>query len=184
MKTLTLIQPWATLIALGEKRIETRSWKTSYRGPLLIHAGKKIDKVACEEYFIKGMLQKHGYASDNLPTGLIIAKCELIDCIEIDLGTDGRNHIAHLKNGLRVDNNEYCFGDYTPGRYAWILDNIEILKEPIPAKGKLSLWEFEEGPDAVEKENLPKRIDVTELNKEADRIGFLSSRESDFLRKR
>lgn len=143
MKVLTLIQPWATLIALGEKKVETRSWKTSYRGPLLIHAGKKADKEACEEYSIKGVLQLHGYTSENLPKGLIIAKCNLIDCIEIDLGTDPQNRRAYLKNGGRVQGNEYSFGDYTPGRYAWVLENIELLKQPIPAKGKLSLWEFD-----------------------------------------
>jgi hypothetical protein len=45
---------------------------------------------------------------------------------------------------LSVDGNEYLFGDFTPGRYAWILNNIEILKKPIPAKGQLSLWEYRE----------------------------------------
>lgn len=143
MKVVTFIQPWATLIALGEKKIETRSWKTSYRGSLLIHAGKKVNKEACEEYWIKGTLQLHGHTANNLPTGLIIAKCNLIDCIEIDLGTDPRNRRAYLKNGERVQGNEYSFGDYSPGRYAWILEEVEMLKEPIPAKGKLSLWEYD-----------------------------------------
>jgi hypothetical protein len=49
MKALTLIQPWATLVALGEKQIETRSWDTKYRGPLAIHAGKKIDKSVFDQ---------------------------------------------------------------------------------------------------------------------------------------
>lgn len=52
MKVITLIQPWATLIALGEKQIETRSWSTKYRGEIAIHAGKKIDKsVFIQPYY-------------------------------------------------------------------------------------------------------------------------------------
>lgn len=143
LKVITLIQPWATLIALGEKKIETRSWKTFYRGPLLIHAGKNIDKYACEEYYIKGTLQEHGYSLNNLPTGSIIAKVDLIDCIEINQGTDPIYRRANLINGTKIEGNEYSFGDYTPGRYAWKLDNVQILKQPIPAKGKLNLWEFD-----------------------------------------
>jgi hypothetical protein len=59
MKSITIIQPWATLIALGEKKYETRGWPTKHRGPLAIHAGKKIDKEACEEPEIKlGMVTR------------------------------------------------------------------------------------------------------------------------------
>lgn len=140
MKTITLIQPWATLIALGEKKIETRSWETSYRGPLLIHAGKKVEHDLCRQHPFTDVLLEHDIAfKDQIPTGVIIAKCNLVDCIKI---THQDGVIAQLSNNLIVDENEYWFGDYTPGRYAWILDNIELLKEPIPAKGKLSLWEF------------------------------------------
>lgn len=60
MKAITIKQPWATLIALGEKRFETRSWQTKYRGPIAIHAGKTIDKEYCEYQPIKRALQKHG----------------------------------------------------------------------------------------------------------------------------
>lgn len=45
MKVISIIQPWATLIALGEKKFETRSWKTKYHGELAIHAIKKIDSL-------------------------------------------------------------------------------------------------------------------------------------------
>src|SRR5690348_17556570 len=48
MKALTLTQPWASLVAIGAKRIETRSWSTSYRGPLAIHAAKGFPKSAQE----------------------------------------------------------------------------------------------------------------------------------------
>lgn len=139
MKVLTIRQPWASLIALGEKHIETRSWKTKYRGPLLIHAGKSINKESCMYEPIKSVFEKHGYNYENLPIGMIIAKCELAACQKI-IENDG---ICGITDGhLLINGNEYLFGDYTPDRYAWILDNIEMLKEPIPAKGKLSLWEY------------------------------------------
>lgn len=140
MKTITLIQPWASLIALGEKKIETRSWKTNYRGPLLIHAGMKVEHDLCRQHPFIDVLLKHGIVfKDQISTGVIIAKCELIDCLKI---THEDEVFAQLENDYVVEGNEYYFGDYTPGRFAWLLDNVEILKSPIPAKGKLSLWEF------------------------------------------
>lgn len=139
MKALTIIQPWASLIALGEKKIETRSWRTKYRGPVLIHAGKSVDKEALKNFSI--VLAYHRLP--KLPSGVILAKAEIVDCVEIDPGTDPPNRTAYLKNGEKVTGNEFSFGDYSPGRFAWILDNVEPLKEPIPAKGQLSLWEFD-----------------------------------------
>lgn len=75
MKTLTIKQPWATLIIQGDKRFEFRSWKTSYRGDLLIHAGKGIDKEAMKR------LKK--YIPEDMPLGKIIGKVKLVDCIKM-----------------------------------------------------------------------------------------------------
>ena len=92
---------------------------------------------------IKSVLEKHGYDNyENLPIGMIIAKCELVNCQKIIELDDMCGAIT--EGNLSVDGNEYLFGDFTPGRYAWILNNIEILKKPIPAKGQLSLWEYRE----------------------------------------
>lgn len=144
MKALTIIQPWASLIALGEKKIETRSWRTKYRGPVLIHAGKSVDHDICKTNPFSAALVDHGIIfQQDMPTGVILARAEIVDCVEIGLGTDPPNRIAYLKNGKKVTGNEFSFGDYSPGRFAWILDNIQPLKEPIPAKGQLSLWEFD-----------------------------------------
>lgn len=141
MKVLTIRQPWASLIALGEKHIETRSWRTKYRGPLLIHAGKSVDNDICKIHPFTDVLVNHGIIfQQDMPRGIIIAKCELVDCQKIIEVDDLCGAIT--ESNLFVDGNEYLFGDFTPGRYAWILDNIEMLKEPIPAKGKLSLWEY------------------------------------------
>lgn len=145
MKVLSLIQPYATLIALGEKRIETRSWKTNYRGELYIHASKKIDSIMYREPFCKMLFLKYNYGPYELPSGMIIAKCNLVDCFKIVI-ENKLNKVAYAEMGdsrYVINGNEYLFGDYTPGRWAWILQDIEMLKEPIPAKGKLSIWNYE-----------------------------------------
>ena len=74
MKVLTIKQPWATLIMQGYKRFEFRSWQTKYRGDLLIHAGKGIDKEAIKR------LEK--YLPEELPFGKILGKVTLVDCIK------------------------------------------------------------------------------------------------------
>lgn len=140
MKVITLIQPWATLITLGEKKIETRSWKTKYRGDLLIHAGKKIDKDICNTEPYKSILAKHGYDSNNLPTGVILSRCNLTNCLEMAKDT---GKYAVLEDNTIVENNEYEFGFYDVGRYGWVLDDVKSLDSPIKAKGQLNLWNYD-----------------------------------------
>lgn len=136
MKVITIRQPWATLIALGEKKFETRSWRTKYRGKLGIHAGKNIDKAACRQEPIRSVLAKHGYTDKNLPTGVILATCKLSNCIKV---ANELVMTAYFNNG---EDNEYYFGDYSEGRYAWELQDVQALENPIYAKGQLSLWEY------------------------------------------
>ena len=76
MKVLTIKQPWATLIMQGNKSYEFRSWQTKYRGDLLIHAGKGIDKEA--------MKRLAKYIPKELPVGKILGKVTLVDCIKCD----------------------------------------------------------------------------------------------------
>lgn len=140
MKVITIIQPWATLIAIGEKRFETRSWKTNYRGDLAIHAGKKVDKKICREEPFLTVLQNHGYSADSLPSGLIIAKGRLANCYEV-IHSNGEFAVLDGDQVI-ISGNEYLFGDYSEGRFAWELDHVELLKEPIPAKGQLGIWEY------------------------------------------
>ncbi|MHA6532361.1 ASCH domain-containing protein [Paenibacillus sp. BAC0078] len=132
MRCLTIRQPWATLIALGEKQFETRSWRTAYRGELAIHAGKGIDKSVCRQEPYKSVLARHGFTADNLPAGAIIATCRLTGCHEVT----SENAVEGWPGG-----NEYIFGDYAEGRFAWKLEGAALLANPIPAKGRLSFWE-------------------------------------------
>lgn len=139
MKALTLRQPWATLVATGTKHIETRSWKTSYRGPLAIHAAKDYPKECreiCTKEPFRSALRETGWhpfgiwhkSNNQLPLGAIIAVAEMIDCTPVELVREKR---------------EKPFGNYAPGRWAWVLSNVRPLPEPIPAKGALGLWEWE-----------------------------------------
>jgi hypothetical protein len=158
MKALTLTQPWATLVAIGAKKIETRSWNRNYRGPLAIYTGKDTKFISmrgkdyiCDEHPFRDVLMKAGtfpwknnYPGD-FPLGFVIATCELISIKKIDEydWLPG----AVWKFGTRYWNGseqEKAFGDYTQGRYMWFLANVKILPEPIAAKGALLLWEWNE----------------------------------------
>lgn len=86
MKALSLWQPWATLIAVGAKTFETRSWSTDYRGPLLIHASKNTDGLyAARTYPFRDALLKAGYERpDDLPLGICIALCDLVTVVPVE----------------------------------------------------------------------------------------------------
>lgn len=129
MKVLSIKEPFATLIKNGIKKIETRSWKTNYRGEIFIHAsGKTLAKEYLNNDFVVGLIKDM-----NMNFGNIICRCNLVDCIYMD-----EEFIEYIKQ-----NQEECqLGEYKVGRYAWILDNIEPIC-PIPAKGQLNIWNFD-----------------------------------------
>lgn len=143
MKALTLTQPWATLVAIGAKRIETRSWRTAYRGALAIHAAKGFPRWAretCEELeFVREL------GPDPLPLGSVIATCRLISCIPTrELQS---NRLIEVDDAARCDpfylnDRERAFGDYSPGRWAWLLADAKPCV-PVMATGALSLWDWE-----------------------------------------
>jgi len=140
MKVLSMKQPWASLFVLREAKYETRTWRTTYRGPVAIHTSKQIDKAACTHKAIQVLLGKHGYTVDNLPTGKIIAVCHLINCLKV---TDNQTTWAVLENGMIVSENNYFLGDFNEGNYAWEVQDMKMLDHPIPAKGHLGLWEYD-----------------------------------------
>ena len=155
MKALTLTQPWATLVAIGAKRIETRSWPTSHRGPLAIHAAKGFPKWA-REFTIERVCYEAVKAcqstsparlwSPAYPVGVVVATCELIDCVQMrefsfeqGVVATGIGKYTHM---LADNANEREFGDYSPGRWAWILSAVKCFEQPVPAKGALGIWEW------------------------------------------
>ena len=128
MKALSITEPYATLIRNGIKKIETRSWKTNYRGDLLIHASStRIPK----EYRLNKELMNL-VDIDDLHFGQIVCKCLLVDCIEM---TD--EVIKDIKENYPT---EYVCGFYEKGRYAWILEDIQPVND-IKVKGCLGLWD-------------------------------------------
>lgn len=143
MKGLTLTQPWATLIALGAKRIETRSWQTSYRGELAIHAGKGLGEfdseaelwIRCLTDPFRAALTAGGYANPgHLPRGKIVAVVNLDSIWRLMAG--GIEGFSPQPPA-----NELAFGNYAPGRFGFLLTDSRPLPEPIPCRGALSLWE-------------------------------------------
>lgn len=126
MKALTIKEPWATLIIAGYKSFEFRSWKTKYRGKILIHAGLNIEKEMLDRFSCYNLL----YSS-----GAIIGEATLTDCILVDKKF---NDELILKNSIVYGRSNH---DQT---YAWKLDNIIKYDNPIICKGKLGLWNYEE----------------------------------------
>jgi activating signal cointegrator 1 len=137
VKALSLTQPWATLVATGEKRIETRSWSTGYRGWIAIHASKGFPRWAreyAEDLEFQAALKRHGYSIESLPLGCIVAVCKLRACIRTE-------HCPEVFAHTIWNNQEKLFGDYSLGRWGWALDDPHRLPEPIPVKGSLGLWD-------------------------------------------
>lgn len=138
MKAISLLQPWASLVVMGIKTIETRSWGTKYRGPILIHASQgKAGSIFAEERAFKKYIPHF----KNLPFGAIIGQATITDVIRIE----NLNLPEELINRLTME--EKAFGDYSEGRYAWILSDHIQFKNPIPARGTLSIWEYPGGLD-------------------------------------
>lgn len=126
MKVLTIKQPWATLIMQGDKRFEFRSWQTKYRGDLLIHAGKGIDKEA--------MKRLAKYLPNEIPLGKILGKVILVDCIRM---------CPEFKEMLLKENSDIYTKSSFSENYGWQVENVQVFDEPIEAKGHLSLWEYD-----------------------------------------
>ena len=111
-----------TPIMLGLKHYETRSWKTNYRGEIYIHTAKRL-------------LPSDVTIAPQLPLGYIVLKAKLTDCIYMD---------EEFVNAIKANATEYDLGFYEVGRYAWKLEDVEIIK-PIKANGKLGIWTWQDG---------------------------------------
>jgi hypothetical protein len=118
------------LIAAGVKRVETRSWQTRYRGELAIHAS--LGKVDRKNPFTRRLLAL--LPEEKLHQGLVVCRCVLKDCVPMD--------DAFLR-WIDTQPTEKLCGEYAPGRFAWILEQVEPLETPVPAKGHLGLWQWE-----------------------------------------
>ena len=145
MRALTLTQPWATLVAYGVKRIETRSWPTNYGGPLAIHAAASMPRFA-QEFLSDDVclraLAGAGALDHPMPRGAVVAVCTLVGCYRIGEDAAGWPVLAGDPPERYVSEAEEPWGNYDSGRYAWVLEDVRRLEVPQPAKGQLGLWEW------------------------------------------
>jgi hypothetical protein len=142
IKVITLWQPYASLVVIGAKSNETRSWVTKHRGPLLIHAAARFPADcmanASTEPFAEALAKAGLYVTPepnynscykhNLPLGHIIGRVELRDI----------ERVENVRKELTPE--ESAFGDYSDGRFAWALENAEVFAEPIPMRGRQAVW--------------------------------------------
>lgn len=192
VKALTLHQPWASLVAMGVKTVETRSWSTKYRGRLYIHAGTSLEGLRSLEFDyedgwaigsfehdddeafcwqrINGemIVQRYhgGEGPERLPLGAIVATCELVDVVPIvdreEGPVDAPTFVATFTRPAKAAalvlvrrgqtpvwtdiEDQRPYGDFTPGRFAWLLDDIKPVDPPVPCRGWQGLWNV---PDDV-----------------------------------
>lgn len=152
MTVISILQPWATLIVIGAKKFETRSWDTKYRGELLIHAslGKSYgvgpNKVSCRELCYQDPFKKFidgGNGYDKLPFGAIIGKVNLAGVSTTDFFLQCSKGIP-LRDESQYSAEEWeteiAFGDFSSGRYGWLLNDPVKFEIPIPAKGRQGFW--------------------------------------------
>ena len=129
MKALTIQQPWAGLIACGAKRIENRTWKTNYRGPLAIHAGaKRHPRGGAEQTQFAELLDRHPGA---MSLGKIVAVAELVDVVRVD------DLFLHP---------DLAGNQFAEGPFCWILSDVVCLPEARMPRvmGLLGLWNLSE----------------------------------------
>lgn len=137
MRTITLIEPWATLITIGAKCFETRSWPAGFTGPVAIHAGK--NETFIEEAFtcdpVAGALREHNVAEFHL--GHVIAVAWLNSCRPTEIVRP------------MIDDFERAYGDYADGRWAWELTHVLRFARPVPARGFQKVWDWQAEDDAL-----------------------------------
>ena len=124
MKCLSLKQPFADLLALGEKTVELRKWNTKFRGKFLIHASKNMDIEACERLDID---------IDKLTKGAIIGSAFLYDVKEYknqeEFSKDKQKHFSIISK-------------YFDGfKYGFLVKDARMLKKSISYSGKLGFFE-------------------------------------------
>ncbi len=143
VRALTIRQPWAQLIMMGRKRIETRSMRTNRTGRIYIHAATTMGPVE------RAAAIREGLDPDALPRGCIV-------------GTATIDHSTPVEDfhPLAVSDAERRRGDFSEGRWGWVLSDVRAIETPIPASGSLSFWQVPaDVVDAVE-EQLPARVFV------------------------
>lgn len=139
MKAYTVYQPYAHATVAGLKHYETRPRRTNIRGRVAVHAGMKdpeevantVDLIAELEGMRFAEVRKR-MAHWDYPRGAVIGTVEIVDCVPVEEIMD------------KLTERERILGDYSPGRFAWVLENPVMFDKPIPARGQQGWWNWEE----------------------------------------
>lgn len=149
MKAITIHQPWATLIAIGAKRYETRGWSCDdYRGPVAIHAGKNMESLGLfhTEPFFSALQNAGGYEMpEDLPLGAIVCVATLEECLSTN-----KLRLPVVPFGMEpIPEPEASFGNFEPDRFMWVLSNVKRIEPPITARGYQKIWDWDAPPEIV-----------------------------------
>lgn len=144
LRALSLWQPWASLVALGHKRVETRGYPPSRLGlaageVFAIHAAKNRSSVhlATFDEFDEAF-RESGLAPDDLPLGALVATARLLRWDQVR--DDERRTLARLGVAAPDVDRELRFGDYAPGRWAWLLGDVRPIDSPVAVRGRQGLF--------------------------------------------
>jgi hypothetical protein len=149
MKCISLWQPWASLLAHGQKKIETRSW--ALPGPLprvlAVHAAKRwnreLDEVARTEPFARCLREAGVRCPSDMPLGVVVGVVRVVEVVNTVILTGERYHAPCLGWKLLRDSpNEARFGDYAYGRYGWVCDQFFPLPEPQTCTGRQGVFDW------------------------------------------
>lgn len=161
MRALSLWQPWASLLVAGRKQVETRGWPIAHRGPLLIHAAKKWDgslqAVCLEKPFREALAgfgvpsSPHDWTADDMaakkrgwgmPFGAVVGRVDVFGCWSTeDVAVADTHGWDEYSGRLMVTRDEHAFGDYSPGRFAFLCTHPVRFETPIPFRGMQGLFE-------------------------------------------
>jgi len=140
MKTLTIQQPYAGLLILGIKKNETRSWNTKHRGKLAIHSSAKMtaDGKQTLEWLSKELPDVFFPGSEAMimctRLGMVLGTVNVIETFSTNSSYNVAVHTESLERYL---------GDYSANRYFWKCEDPVQFASPVPAVGKLSIWNWE-----------------------------------------
>lgn len=177
LRCVSLWQPWASGVAEGLKHWETRSWSTDYRGELAIASTSGRPKEAGEH--LRELLPHRA-----CPQGGILAVADLIevfpivapveeqplepgvDCVALDEDGDlrvwrwsdplgiGHPYMVVGTSPILHGHDELPWGDYTPGRFVWVLDRVRRLPHPVPVLGKQRIYYLDETAERLVRSQL------------------------------
>lgn len=137
VRVLSLWQPWASLVAAGVKRNETRSWSTPWRGLVAIHAARTTLPLATIPRELAAILEVHaGRLPARFPVGAVVCLARVVD-VTSTTASKGGLRARQLLEELTPE--ERACGNYDPNRYAWRLELVGTLAQPIPYRGSQGL---------------------------------------------